>query len=243
MKNVLILGATSDIARALARACAGRGCRLMLAARDPARLEDDVKDLRIRSGAEVDAVQFDALDREAHPEWYAALPVAPDTAVCVFGCLGDEDAAENDPAEAHRIVDTNYAGAVSVLDRAAASMKEAGTGAIVGISSVAGDRGRGSNAHYGSAKAGFSAYLSGLRNRLFPAGVRVLTVKPGYVRTRMTAGMDLPDALTADPDDVADAVLKALDGRRDVIYVKWIWRWIMLVIRMIPEPVFKRLRL
>ena len=114
---------------------------------------------------------------------------------------------------------------------------------LVGISSVAGDRGRASNYIYGSAKAGFSAFLSGLRNRLAASGVHVVTVKPGYVRTRMTAGMDLPAPLTAKPAEVADAVVQAVRRRHDVVYVRSIWRWIMLAVRAIPERAFKRLDL
>ena len=114
---------------------------------------------------------------------------------------------------------------------------------LVGVSSVAGERGRASNYVYGSAKAGFSAFLSGLRNRLAGSGVHVVTVKPGYVRTRMTDGMDLPPRLTAEPDEVARAVVRAIRRRRDVVYVRRIWRVIMLAVRAIPERIFKRTRL
>jgi hypothetical protein len=113
---------------------------------------------------------------------------------------------------------------------------------IVGISSVAGDRGRGSNYVYGAAKAGFTAFLSGLRNRLSPLGVRVVTVKPGFVRTRMTEGMKLPPVLTAEADEVGRAIFKAERGG-DVLYVRPVWRGVMAIIRAIPEPVFKRLKL
>jgi short-subunit dehydrogenase len=108
---------------------------------------------------------------------------------------------------------------------------------------VAGDRGRASKLIYGSSKAGFSAYLSGLRNKLAASGVHVLSVKPGFVSTRMTAGMDLPALLTATPEQVAMAVYKAVIRRQNTLYVKWFWRWIMLIIRLIPEPLFKKLHL
>ena len=117
------------------------------------------------------------------------------------------------------------------------------SGFIVGISSVAGDRGRKSNYIYGSAKAGFSAYLSGLRNRLHSVHVQVLTVKPGFVRTKMTEGMDLPERLTAQPEEVAKDIFKAQQRGRDVLYAKGMWRWIMLVIKTIPEWLFKRMDL
>jgi short-subunit dehydrogenase len=111
------------------------------------------------------------------------------------------------------------------------------------VSSVAGDRGRASNYVYGAAKAGFTAHLSGLRNRLAPLGVRVVTVKPGFVRTRMTAGMRLPPVLTAEADQVGRAIFAAAMGRGDVVYVPGLWRVVMAVIRAIPEPIFKRLKL
>jgi short-subunit dehydrogenase len=163
--------------------------------------------------------------------------------ICVFGYLGDADKARSDFAEAQLIMDTNYTGAVSILDIAAADFETRGAGAIIGISSVAGDRGRGSNYHYGSAKAGFTAYLSGLRNRLASKGVHVLTVKPGFVHTRMTEELDLPGAVTATPDQVARAVVNAAEKKRNVIYTLWMWQFIMLIIRHIPEPLFKKLKL
>jgi short-subunit dehydrogenase len=138
---------------------------------------------------------------------------------------------------------TNYVGAVSILNLVAHDYLQRRAGVIVGVSSVAGDRGRASKLLYGSSKAGFSAYLSGLRNKLAPSGVHVLSVKPGFVSTRMTAGMDLPPLLTATPEQVALAVYKAVIRRQNTLYVKWFWRWIMLVIRLIPEPLFKKLHL
>jgi hypothetical protein len=117
------------------------------------------------------------------------------------------------------------------------------SGVIIGVSSVAGDRGRGSNYMYGSAKAGFTAYLSGLRNRLAKSNVHVITVKPGFVRTRMTEGLPLPGPVTAKPEQVARDVFKAYRGRRNEVYTLWMWRYIMLVIKLIPEAIFKRLNL
>jgi decaprenylphospho-beta-D-erythro-pentofuranosid-2-ulose 2-reductase len=122
-------------------------------------------------------------------------------------------------------------------------LKRTGKGRIIGVSSVAGERGRQSNYFYGSAKAGFTAYLSGLRNRLFPACVQVLTVHPGFVTTAMTQNMKLPAILTAHPDEVAEDILRAVNKGRDVIYTKWFWRYIMCLIRLIPENLFKRLAL
>lgn len=243
MKNVLILGAKSDMAQAIARQLAAQSCNLMLAGRNPDSMRDLAADLRIRSGADVTALDFDALDYASHAVFYAGLPHSPDTVICVFGYLGDAEKARVDSVEAHRILTTNYIGAVSILDMVANDFEARGEGTIIGISSVAGDRGRGSNYHYGSAKAGFTAYLSGLRNRLAAKGVHVMTVKPGFVATRMTEALDLPGAVTATPDQVARAIVSSAAKKRNVIYTLWMWRFIMLIIIHIPESIFKKLKL
>ncbi len=136
-------------------------------------------------------------------------------------------------------LNTNYTGVLSLFNIIANDFEHRRNGFIVGISSVAGDRGRKSNYLYGSAKAALSAYLSGLRNRLYDAQVHVLTVKPGFVATKMTEDMDLPEKLTAQPEDVAADIYRAQQKNKNVLYTKWIWRWVMLIIRMIPEWKFK----
>ena len=145
--------------------------------------------------------------------------------------------------DAARILHTNYTGAVSILNIVATDYMERKSGTIVGISSVAGDRGRGSNFLYGSAKAGFTAYLSGLRNLLFRSGVTVITVKPGFTATKMTAHLNLPPLLTASPEQVGTAVVRAIQARKNTIYVKGLWKWLMLIIRNIPENIFKKMNL
>jgi hypothetical protein len=173
-----------------------------------------------------------------------SLPVLPDTVICVAGELGDQRSAETDPGLASRILRANFEGPALLLGLFAERFAERGSGTIVGVSSVAGDRGRATNYVYGSAKAGFTAYLSGLRNRLARQGVRVLTVKPGFVRTRMTAGMKLPDRLTAEPQEVGQAIYRAAEvSPKDVLYVRAIWRPVMAVIRSIPEAIFKKMKI
>ncbi|WP_207477552.1 SDR family oxidoreductase [Arenibaculum pallidiluteum] len=238
--TVLILGATSDIARAIARRYAAAGRPLILAARDPARLAPDVSDLEIRHGGRVTAVAFDVLDTAGHGAFLDGLPGLPATVVCVVGLMGEQSESERDASQAALVLRTNLEGPASILGEVANRMQARGSGTIIGISSVAGDRGRASNYVYGAAKAGFTALLSGMRNRLARHGVHVITVKPGFVRTRMTAGRDLPGALTAEPDEVARAVLAAEEKRRDIVYVRPVWRLVMAVIRGLPEPVFKR---
>jgi len=241
--TVLILGAGSDMAVALARQFAAEKYDVQLAARNTSFLQAQENDLRIRYGINVSSHAFDAVDFASHPAFYESLPVKPDITVCVFGYLGDQELGQTSWQEASRIIHTNYTGAVSILNVVAADYAARRQGTIMGISSVAGERGRQSNYLYGSAKAGFTAYLSGLRNRLFHNGVHVMTVQPGFVYTRMTEGLTLPPLLTAQPTEVASAIVKAAKAKKNVLYVKWFWRYIMLIIKSIPEFIFKKLKL
>lgn len=241
MKNVLILGATSDMAQAIAKKYAAEGWSLSLAALEPELLDPIASDLRIRSKSEVVTLDFDATDFESHGSFYNALETKPDAVICVFGYMSDQMEARTDFKEAHRTIDINFTGAVSILNIVAEDFEKRGHGAIAGISSVAGDRGRQSNYIYGCAKAGFTAYLAGLRNRLAKSGVHVMTVKPGFCRTKMTENLELPAALTADPEQVANAVFHGMEKKRNEIYILWMWRWIMLIIRHIPEFIFKKM--
>jgi len=243
MKNVLILGAASDISIALAHEFGRRNYSLTLASRRPDELKECVADFAIRYDQTPRNVEFDARKMDGHRLFYDTLEPKPDIVISVFGYLGDQIKAEKDWNEARQIIETNYTGAVSILDIVAGDFEQKRRGAIIGVSSVAGERGRQSNYLYGSAKAGFTAYLSGLRNRLFKAGVHVITVKPGFVRTKMTAGMDLPARVAAEPEQVAQSIYRAYIKGKNVVYTRWMWRYIMWVIRGIPEGVFKRLSL
>ncbi len=239
MSYILIVGAKSDIAKAIAREYAKNGYDLYLAARNAEELKAFTQDVITRTQTEVKLVELDILDFESHQSFYDSLEEKPLGIVSSVGYLGDQEKAQVDFSEAKRIIDTNYTGVVSLFNIAANDFEQRRSGFMVGISSVAGDRGRKSNYIYGAAKAALTAYLSGLRNRLHDAQVQVLTVKPGFVATKMTEGMDLPEKLTASPDEVAEAVFKAQQRGKDVLYTKWIWKWIMLIIKMIPEWKFK----
>lgn len=243
MKCVLILGASSDIAKATARQYAKKGYTVLLAGRSAETLEAFSKDLTIRYKIVAKFVAFDAADISSHAAFYQRLDPVPDIVVCAFGYLGDQDTAQQQWEESNRIIQANYTGAVSILNIVANQMETRKAGVIVGISSVAGERGRQSNYIYGSAKAGFTAYLSGLRNRLVRSGVHVVTVKPGFVDTKMTSGLKLPAPLTARPEQVATKIVRAAERKTNVIYVLWMWRWIMLIIKSIPEGIFKKLKL
>ncbi|SFM94420.1 Short-chain dehydrogenase [Chitinophaga sp. YR627] len=243
MPTVLILGAGSDMAVAIAREFAGNKYDIQLAARNVASIAPLEQDLRIRYQVQTSSYAFDATDFNSHPAFYNSLPVKPDITIAVFGYLGSQEQGQSDWTEAARILHTNYTGAVSILNVVAEDYASRGAGTIVGISSVAGERGRQSNYLYGSAKAGFTAYLSGLRNRLFHKGVHVLSVQPGFVYTRMTENLKLPPMLTAQPQDVAKDIYKAAKAKKNTIYTKWFWRYIMLIIKSIPEFMFKKLKL
>jgi decaprenylphospho-beta-D-erythro-pentofuranosid-2-ulose 2-reductase len=243
-KNLLLVGGTSDIGRATAQLYAQAGWRVLLAARNAAEAQRNADDIAARSGTQVSVHRFDVLETEQLGAFLDGLPVLPDTVVCVVGELGEQGRAQSDLAHATSVLRTNFEGPALLLGLVAERFLARGSGTIVGVSSVAGDRGRGSNYVYGAAKAGFTAFLSGLRNRLAAAGLRVVTVKPGFVRTRMTAGMKLPPLLTAEPAEVGRAILAAAEqGKGDVVYVRRIWWPVMTIIRSIPERVFKRLRL
>lgn len=236
---VLIVGARSDIGQAVAHAYAAQGADLLLAARQVSSLEPVRRDLALRHGVTVNLIEYDLL--AAAPERLVeSLPALPDTVVLMAGLLGDQQESAAQPPIAEIVMRTNFVAPARLLLAFAGKFRERGSGTIIGISSVAGDRGRGSNYIYGASKAGLTAFLSGLRNSLSGTGVHVLTVKPGFVRTRMTEQMSLPKPLTAAPDEVAQAILRAHAAGKNVIYVRPIWRAIMTIIRLLPEPLFKR---
>jgi len=220
----------------------------LLAGRDGDELEKTAADLRLRHNVEVAIETFEALDFDSHPALIARCFTQCggrlDGVIVCYGYLPSQQWAEQDFAEARRTVDVNFTSVVSLLNCAANALEQQGSGFIAAISSVAGDRGRQSNYIYGAAKAGLSVYLQGLRNRLARRGVHVLTIKPGFVDTPMTQGLISPQSpLLAKPDRVARDIDRALRRGRNTLYTPWFWRPIMTVIALIPEPLFKRLRL
>jgi decaprenylphospho-beta-D-erythro-pentofuranosid-2-ulose 2-reductase len=243
MPTALILGAASDMAIAIAEKFASEGYNIQLAARNVSRLEPLQSDLAIKYSSRVSIHEFDAVAFDSHQSFFNELEPKPDVTICVFGFLGDNEKAIEDWSLASRIIHTNYTGAVSIINIVARYYASRGEGVIAAISSVAGERGRQSNYYYGSAKAGFTAYLSGLRNSLFHKGVHVATIQPGFVYTKMTENLSLPKMLTAKTEEVANAVLEAVRKKRNVVYVKWYWRYIMMAIKNIPEFMFKKMKL
>jgi decaprenylphospho-beta-D-erythro-pentofuranosid-2-ulose 2-reductase len=240
---ILILGARSDIGKAVAHKFAALGHPIQLAVRNIETLAAEKADMELRHNVPVSLHEFDTLATDTHETFVANLLDLPCVAICAVGLMGQQDENESDIEAAARVMRSNYEGPASILAVLANRFERRGSGTLVGISSVAGERGRATNYVYGSAKAGFTAFLSGLRNRLAKQGVHVVTVLPGFVATQMTEGMDLPARLTAQPSEVADAIARAVERKKDVIYVRPIWRVIMTIIRSIPERIFKGMKI
>jgi short-subunit dehydrogenase len=244
-RKILVLGATSGIAEATCRIWASQGASLFLVARNADKLGAVAADLRARGAGFVDTAVADLDDTEHHP---ALLSHAVnslqglDVAYLAHGVLGDQQRAEQDFNTAAHILHTNLTAPVSMVTWLANYFVQRRSGVIAVISSVAGDRGRKSNYVYGSSKAGLSAFLAGLRNRIDREGVTVLTIKPGPTKTAMTAGMKGSEKF-ADVNAVAKSIVAAIDKRQDNLYVPFQWQPIMFVIRHIPERVFKKLNL
>jgi decaprenylphospho-beta-D-erythro-pentofuranosid-2-ulose 2-reductase len=245
MLNVLIFGVTSAIAEATARRYAARGARLFLVARDATRLAVIAADLRTRGAVAVGEATLDINHIDAHADvldraW--AMLESVDVVLIAQGTLPDQHACEQSVNTALAEFATNGTSTIALMTALAPRMEAQGRGVLAVISSVAGDRGRESNYLYGAAKAAVSAFASGLRQRLSKLGVNVLTIKPGFVDTPMTRDFR-KGALWATPDAVARGIVHAADRGRSVVYLPWFWWPIMLIIRSIPEFIFKRLKL
>jgi decaprenylphospho-beta-D-erythro-pentofuranosid-2-ulose 2-reductase len=244
-RKILVLGATSGIAQATCRIWASQGASLFLVARNAEKLAAVAADLKTRGASYVDTAVADLDDTDKHPALLSHAVnslTGMDIAYLAHGILGDQAEAEQDFNTAAQILYTNLMAPVSLLTWLANYCVQRHLGTIAVISSVAGDRGRKSNYVYGSSKAGLSAFLAGLRNRVDREGVTVLTIKPGPVKTAMTANMPKSEKF-ADPDAVAESIVKAISKRKDTLYVPFQWQPIMFIIRHIPERIFKKLNL
>lgn len=243
--NVLVLGATSAIASGVMRPLAEHGARFYLVARNPEKLKAVASDLLTRGASAVFLQVMDLDDTTAHPVLLAAALKELETidlALLAHGILGDQEKAQADFAAAESILRTNFLSAVSLITWLANYFESTHQGTLAVISSVAGDRGRKSNYVYGASKGALNIFLDGVRNRIDRSGVHVLTIKPGFVATPMTAHLP-QNALFADPAVVGKGILKAIEKRKDVAYVPPIWALIMLIIRSIPRSIFKKLNL
>jgi decaprenylphospho-beta-D-erythro-pentofuranosid-2-ulose 2-reductase len=243
-KYCLILGSNSDIGQALAYKFASNGYAIILASRNiddyQIRLQQDIS---IRHNIDVVTAKFNGSKYDEHDDFWNSLPVLPEIVISVFGYLGEQKLAIKDFNEAYKIMSSNYMSHVSLINKYVQKVKGNKAATIIGISSVAGERGRKSNYIYGSAKAAFTNYLSGLRNGLFEHNIHVMTVIPGFVKTKMLGDLKTPNLLTATPEEVASSIFKAIKRKRNVVYVYPIWRYIMFMIKCIPEFLFKRMKL
>ena len=240
-KQIVFIGAKSDIVQPLLTLYAEKGHNLVLAGRDILDCKPLKNQLESKYAISVRLKEFNAMNSNQVIDFYKDLEGEVFGVICGIGFLGNQEKAMHDHLEAHQILTVNYNACVSLLNQAVDRIAKGGF--IIGISSVAGDRGRASNFIYGSAKAGFTAYLSGLRAYCFKKGIHVLTVKPGFVATKMTAHLTLSKKLTASKEHVAQAIFRAQRQNKNTVYVKSIWRPIMFVIKHIPEFIFKRLSL
>lgn len=244
-RRVLALGATSAIAEATLRLMAEQGASFFLVGRNAAKLAAVSDDLVTRGAAQVSGEVADLDDTAGHPallERAVAALGGIDVALIAHGVLGTQTQAERDYAFAEAVLRTNFLSAVSLVTWLANYFEAERRGTIAVISSVAGDRGRKSNYVYGASKGGLNVFLDGVRNRIDRAGVKVLTIKPGFVATPMTAHL-AKNALFAQPSEVARYVLRAIDRRKDIAYAPPFWGLIMLVVRSVPGRIFKKLNL
>ncbi|MCK1783830.1 SDR family oxidoreductase [Pseudomonas sp. TNT11] len=243
MKRVLIIGATSAIANACARAWAEQGCEFFLVARSVEKLEQTQADLTVRGAKAVTLYCMDATDFSAHGPMLESCIAAMrqiDVALIAHGTLPDQKACERDVSIALEELTRNGTSVIGLLTVLANQFEIQRCGTLAVISSVAGDRGRPSNYLYGTAKAAVSTFCEGMRARMFKVGVHVITIKPGFVDTPMTQGLGLPAALVAKPEQVAKLILKGIDKGSNTIYVPGFWRFIMLIIKSVPGFIFKR---
>lgn len=239
---LLVIGGNSDIGLAIAKKFHKFGYDIFLTTRDNNKTDHKIKNFD-HNKTNIKYINFDLLDFNKHQSFYDNLEPKPDVVLCAAGIIyDDEDLIEKfDKVEA--TINTNYTAYVSILNIIIKDFKKRNRGSIIGISSVAGERGRGSNFVYGSTKAAFTAYLSGLRNALNKTNVNIITVKPGFIDTKMTKNSKYNSFLQSKPDIVARDVFNAWKKNKSVLYTPWYWKYIMLIIKLIPENIFQKLKL
>ncbi len=243
MTRVLIVGATAAIATATARLYAADGARLFLVARNADHLQSVADDLRARGATQTGTFALDLNEIARHGEMLAAADAALgglDAALIAYGTLSDQAACEASVDETLREWHTNATSTIALLTLLANDFERRRAGTIAVVTSVAGDRGRKTNYVYGAAKGALNVFVAGMRGRLAAAGVRVVTVEPGFVDTPMTAHLP-KNALYASPDKVGADIHRAMQHGADVLYTPFFWRYIMLALKLVPERLFKRL--
>lgn len=241
MTNALVIGATSDIGIHIAESLAKHGFSLSLTGRNKQKLSEIQLNLQSKYPVSVEAYEWDVTDFPSHQKSYDSLLTKPSIVFFVVGYYENQTKAREDQKELLKTINTNYSSVVSLINIISLDMEQRKNGTIVAISSVAGDRGRQMNYIYGSAKAGLTAYLSGLRSLLFSKGVHICTIQLGPVYTKMSEGHSLIPWLTLQPEVAAELIVNAGLTKKNIVYLRWPWRFIMMGIRIIPEWIFKRL--
>ena len=237
---LLIIGANSDIGKAIAVTFASKGFNIYLAARNCNKIKGFSDKIQKNYKVNTEIVELNILHYKTHQQIYNNLRVKPIGMICVVGYLFKNEQIDINISDVKKIFNTNLVGCISIINIVASDFSRRKEGFIIGVSSVAGERGRQSNYHYGSAKAGFTCYLDGLRNRLHRDQVNVITVKPGYVKTKMTSHLNIPNFILAEPEEIAQDVYNGWSHGKNIIYTRWYWKYIMFLIRNIPEYIFKR---
>ncbi len=243
IKNtILILGAKSEMAKATAEEYAKNGYNLILAGRS---VENNLKDfhygIKENYNTHVSLLEFDILDFDSHKQFFESLEDTPNGVICFIGLLGVQITSEIDFDHAKQIIDSNFTGIVSILNIFAKYFEERKDGFIIAVASVAGEKGRKSNYTYGASKSALITYLSGLRNRLYINNVNVMTIIPGYVKTKMIKDIDTPSLLTSTPEAIGKIIYKNHKKGKDIVYAPRYWRYIMWILSIIPERIFKKL--
>lgn len=242
-KSVLILGATSDIGMSCANKFAHEGYNLQLTSRN--LLNKEFLDFIFKLNNKIDVTKYelDILDYDSFDRLVGELKVLPDIVICCLGDLGVQTADQNNEKKISKMIKVNFEGPMIILEKFAFLFEKRGNGAIVGISSVAGERGRASNYIYGSAKAGFTTFLEGMNHRFSESEINILAVLPGFVDTKMTSHLDMPKLLTANRTKLANAIFNALKKKKSKIYYLPIWRFIIFFIRILPRKIFSKLKI
>ncbi len=241
-KNVLVIGASSDIAIALSKKFASHGFNLQLAARKKSHLDKQIQFLSQKYHIKINSHELDIFSEKRFKEFILSLDALPDVVIMTVGMLGNQKNDEQSIEKTQLIFRANFEGPSLFLTEIANHFESRRSGTIIAISSVAGERGRASNYIYGSAKAGFSAFLSGLRARLNGSNVHVITVLPGFVDTKMTKNLKISSFLKISPEKLANIIFNSYQKKREVTYSGIFWRIIMLIIKVIPEKIFKKIK-
>ena len=241
--QILIIGGNSDIGFEIAKEFyKNNNNNLYLTTQPNKKITKDINQLKNNKNR-LKLIKFDLLEFNDHKKFYNALDPKPDLVICSAGMFLNSEQILSNFELKEKMINTNFTGYASILDIIIDDFKRKNNGCIIGISSVAGDRGRASNYMYGSTKSAFSSYLSGLRNSLKKFNINIITIKPGFVRTKMTSNIKMNKYLTATPEKVAKDVHKAWKRKKDIVYTPWYWKYIIIIIKIIPEKIFKKMNL